>query len=86
MWTYGTSNQKLPQYAIESGYIFASRQGYGRQALYVWVIYPRIKKAFLHYHLDKYSVLATQDVQRGTLIGYTGKTGYANRNTLAFRC
>ncbi len=74
---YGTSNQKLPQYAIERGYVFACDKATADKALYVWVVYPRIKKAFLHYHLDKYSVLATQDVQRGTLIGYTGKTGYA---------
>lgn len=74
---YGTSNQKLPQYAIESGYIFAAGKATADKALYVWVIYPRIKKAFLHYHLDSYSVRAGQAVNKGTLLGYTGKTGYA---------
>lgn len=74
---YGTHNQKLPQYAIEDGYIFAAGKATADKALYVWVIYPRIKKAFLHYHLDSYSVRAGQTVNKGTLLGYTGKTGHA---------
>ena len=74
---YGTNNKKLPQYAIEDGYVFASAKSNSDGALYVWVIYPRIKKAFLHYHLDSYKVRSGQAVEKGTLLGYTGKTGKA---------
>lgn len=73
---YGTNGKKLPQYAIEDGYVFAAQRAKDC-ALYVWVIYPRIKKAFLHYHLDRYKVRAGQSVKNGTLLGYTGKTGKA---------
>lgn len=73
---YGTNGKKIPQYAIEDGYVFNAQRAKDR-ALYVWVIYPRIKKAFLHYHLDSYKVRAGQSVKSGTLLGYTGKTGKA---------
>lgn len=73
---YGTDNKKLPQYAIEEGYIMdASRAADG--ALYVWIIYPRCKLAMLHYHLDSYAVYAGQKVKKGTYIGDTGMTGKA---------
>lgn len=73
---YGTNGLKLPQYAIERGYVFdASKASDG--ANYVWVIYPRVKLAMLHYHLDSYKVRAGQSVSKGTLLGYTGKTGRA---------
>lgn len=73
---YGTNGKKLPQYAIEDGYVFAAQRAKDH-ALYVWVIYPRIKKAFLHYHLNSYKVRSGQTVKSGTLLGYTGKTGKA---------
>lgn len=73
---YGTNGKKIAQYAIEDGYVFAAQRATD-SALYVWVIYPRIKKAFLHYHLDSYKVRAGQSVKSGTLLGYTGKTGKA---------
>lgn len=73
---YGTNSKKLPQYAIEDGYVFAAAKA-SDGAKYVWVIYPRIKKAFLHYHLDSYCVKAGQSTKKGTLLGYTGKTGKA---------
>lgn len=73
---YGTNGKKIAQYAIEDGYVFAAQRAKD-SALYVWVIYPRIKKAFLHYHLDSYKVRAGQTVKSGTLLGYTGKTGKA---------
>ncbi len=73
---YGTNSKKLPQYAIEDGYVFAATKA-SDGALYVWVIYPRIKKAFLHYHLDSIAVKAGQAVKKGNLLGYTGKTGKA---------
>ena len=74
---YGTENKKLPQYAIEDGYVFEVGKANADGALYAWIIYPRIKYAFLHYHLDSYKVKAGQKVKRGTLIGYTGMTGKA---------
>lgn len=73
---YGTNNKKLAQYAIEDGYVFAASKA-ADGANYVWVIYPRIKKAMLHYHLDSYSVKSGQSVKNGVLLGYTGKTGKA---------
>ena len=73
---YGTNGKKIEQYAIEDGYVFAAQRAQDK-ALYVWVIYPRIKKAFLHYHLDSYKVRAGQSVKSGTLLGKTGKTGKA---------
>lgn len=73
---YGTNGKKIAQYAIEDGYVFAAAKA-SDGANYVWVIYPRIKKAFLHYHLDSYKVKAAQTVKKGTLLGYTGKTGKA---------
>ena len=73
---YGTNGKKIAQYAIEDGYVFAAQRAKD-SALYVWVIYPRIKKAFLHYHLNSYKVRAGQTVKSGTLLGYTGKTGKA---------
>ena len=74
---YATYNVKLPQYAIESGYVFEVGKSTDDGALYVWVIYPRIKYAFLHYHLDSYKVKSGQSVSKGTLLGYTGMTGRA---------
>ena len=73
---YGTNGKKLPQYGIENGYVFAAAKA-SDGANYVWVIYPRIKKAFLHYHLDSISVKAGQIVKKGTKLGTTGKTGKA---------
>lgn len=73
---YGTHGKKLAQYAIEEGYVFdAGKASDG--ALYVWVIYPRIKKAFLHYHLNAISVKGGQAVNNNTKLGTTGKTGKA---------
>lgn len=73
---YGTNKKKLPQYAIEDGYVFAAAKA-SDGAKYVWVVYPRIKKAFLHYHLDSIAVKKGQAVKKGTLLGKTGKTGKA---------
>ena len=75
---YGTNNKKVPQYAVEDGYIIScgTDKAYGN-AKYVWVAYPRIGKKFLHYHLDKISVKAGQKVTEGTELGKTGMTGYA---------
>lgn len=74
---YGTNSMKLPQYAVENGYVFAAAKSNTDGAYYIWVIYPRIKLAMLHYHLDSISVSAGKKVIKGTLLGYTGKTGKA---------
>lgn len=71
-----TSKKALPQYAIEDGYVFAAAKA-SDGANYVWVIYPRIKLAMLHYHLSSYNVKAGQKVTKGTKLGITGKTGKA---------
>lgn len=71
---YGTNGVKLPQYAIEHGYCFASARA-SDGANFVWIVYPRIKKAFLYYHLDKRAIKAGEKVKMGTLLGYTGSTG-----------
>ncbi len=73
---YGTNGKKLAQYALENGTVTAcgtAKDG----AKYVWVKYPRINKKMLHYHLDSIKVKKGQSVRKGTLIGYTGKTGKA---------
>lgn len=74
---YGTNSKKIPQFAIEDGYCFASGKSNSDGANYVWVIYPRIKKAFLHYHLDTIGIKAGAKVVKGTKLGTTGMTGKA---------
>lgn len=73
---YGTNGKKIAQYAIEDGYCFNATTA-SDGAKYVWIIYPRIKKAMLHYHLDTISVKKGQTVKKGTKLGTTGKTGKA---------
>ncbi|MGN1418557.1 MAG: M23 family metallopeptidase, partial [Acutalibacteraceae bacterium] len=75
---YATYSVKLPQYAIEDGEVVSVGKdtAYGN-ALYVWVKYPRLGVKMLHYHLDSYKVKAGQKVTKDTVLGYTGKTGYA---------
>ena len=69
------TNKSLDQFAIEDGYVFAAAKSNSDGALYVWVIYPRVKLAMLHYHLASYSVKAGQKVTKGTKLGVTGNTG-----------
>ena len=73
---YGTDGKKLAQYAIENGSVISCGKA-SDGANYVWIKYPRINKKMLHYHLDSIKVKSGQSVKRGTLIGYTGKTGKA---------
>lgn len=73
---YGTNGKKLAQYAIEDGTVLSCGKA-SDGALYVWVKYPRINKKMLHYHLDSFKVKSGQSVRKGTLLGYTGKTGKA---------
>lgn len=73
---YGTNGLKLEQFAIEDGTVISCGKA-ADGANYVWVKYPRINKKMLHYHLDSISVKSGQSVHKGTLIGFTGKTGKA---------
>lgn len=73
---YGTYGKKLPQYAIEKGTIYSCGTDTDG-AKYVTIKYPRINKRFLHWHLDSIKVKKGQAVTKGTLLGYTGKTGKA---------
>ncbi len=73
---YGTYSKKLMQYAIEQGTVLSCGVA-SDGAKYVWIAYPRINKKFLHYHLDSVLVKKGQEVNKGTKIGKTGKTGKA---------
>ena len=73
---YGTYGVKLAQYAIESGTVHSCGTDTDG-AKYVTIKYPRINKRFLHWHLDSIKVKKGQSVTKGTLLGYTGKTGKA---------
>ena len=73
---YGTYGKKLPQYAIEKGTIYSCGTDTDG-AKYVTIKYSRINKRFLHWHLDSIKVKKGQSVTKGTLLGYTGKTGKA---------
>ena len=73
---YGTNSKKLPQYAIEDGIVLSC----GTDKLggkFVWVKYPRLNVKMLHYHLNKISCKVNQNLTKGTLLGYTGKSGMA---------
>ena len=75
---YGTNAQKWPQYALEKGIILncGIDTNYAN-AKFVWVQYDRLGIKLLHYHLDSISVVKGQEVDENTILGYTGKTGYA---------
>ena len=73
---YGTSRRKIPQYAIEDGTVYSCGKD-GSGAKYVTIVYPRINKRFLHWHLDTISVKKGQAVKKYTKIGTTGMTGKA---------
>ena len=71
---YGTNNEKLPTYAIESGKVV--KTGYSNASgNYVYVNYPRLSKNALYQHLDSISVKPNDVVSSETIIGYTGSTG-----------
>ena len=73
---YGTYGKKIPQYAIEDGYVYSVGTD-NAGAKYVTIVYPRINKRFLHWHLDTINVSKNQNVKKGTYIGNTGMTGMA---------
>ena len=75
---YGTNCKKVPQYAIEDGYIYSCGVDYAYGgAKFVWVAYPRLGVRMLHYHLDSIKVKAGQKVTAKTVIGNTGMSGRA---------
>ena len=75
---YGTNRKKIPQYAIEDGYILSCGCDYAYGgAKFVWVVYPRLGVKMLHYHLDTISVKAGQAVTKKTKLGTTGMSGRA---------
>jgi murein DD-endopeptidase MepM/ murein hydrolase activator NlpD len=73
---YGTYGKKIPQYALEDG-IVESAGTDSSKANFVWVKYPRLAIRLLHYHLDSISVRKGQAVNKNTILGYTGTTGYS---------
>ncbi|MGN0467716.1 MAG: peptidoglycan DD-metalloendopeptidase family protein [Acutalibacteraceae bacterium] len=75
---YATYGKKLKQYAVAKGRVLSCGidADYGN-AKYVWVEYPSLKVKMLHYHLDSISVKKGQAVDENTVLGTTGKTGYA---------
>lgn len=75
---YGTHGEKWPQYGIEKGRVLSCGvdTNYGN-AKFVWVEYPRLGFKLLHYHLNEIKVVKGQEVDENTIIGTTGKTGYA---------
>ena len=75
---YGTNRKKIPQYAIEDGYIYSCGCDYAYGgAKFVWVVYPRLGVKMLHYHLDTITVKAGQAVTSKTKLGTTGMSGRA---------
>lgn len=73
---YGTSGKKLPQYAIEEGVVLSC----GTDKLggkFVWIKYPRLNVKMLHYHLSSVKCKSGQVLSKGSLLGYTGKSGKA---------
>lgn len=73
---YGTNGKKIPQYAIEHGTVYSVGTD-SAGAKYVTIVYPRLNKRFLHWHLDSISVKKGQTVEKYTKIGTTGMTGKA---------
>ena len=73
---YGTHGNKWPQYALEDGVVESKyKDKYG--ALVVVIAYSRLGIKLTHAHLDSISVNKGQSVNSNTILGYTGKTGYA---------
>ena len=73
---YGTHGNKWAQYALEDGVVdnvFVDQYG----AKDIWVSYPRLGYRCLHGHLDSFNVKKGQNVNKDTILGYTGKSGKA---------
>ncbi|MBQ8472433.1 MAG: M23 family metallopeptidase [Bacilli bacterium] len=71
---YGTNNQKISTYAIESGKVL--KTGFSNiSGNFVYVYFPRLGKVGLYQHLDSISVKTDQEVNENTIIGVVGETG-----------
>lgn len=73
---YGTHGNKWPQYALEDG-IVESVWTDSAGAKCLRIRYDRLGYRCTHCHLDSILVSTGQNVTADTIVGYTGKTGYA---------
>lgn len=73
---YGTHGNKWAQYALEDGTVESVYKDY-YGALCVRVAYPRLGIRLTHAHLDCIKVSKGQSVNKDTVIGNTGTTGYS---------
>lgn len=80
---YGTNLENWEQYALEDGEVIAiqtgikdkdTKGGYGN---YVKVKYPRLGIQLLHAHLKEVKVKNGQKVDKNTILGLTGTSGYS---------
>lgn len=80
---YATGGRKLPQYGLDEGTVL--RCGYdGTGAIYAEVEFPKLGYIGQYYHLDRLAVTKGQKVNKNTVIGYTGTTGYSTGIHLHF--
>jgi len=73
---YGTHGNKWAQYALEDGIVESAYLDY-YGAKCVRVQYPRLGYRCTHAHLDSICVSKGQSVNKDTILGYTGTTGYS---------
>lgn len=73
---YGTHGNKWAQYALEDGTVESVYKDY-YGALCVRVAYPRLGIRCTHAHLDCIKVKKGQAVNKDTILGNTGTTGYS---------
>lgn len=80
---YGTNVQNWEQYALEDGEVIAIQTGIkdkdknGGYGNYVKVKYPRLGIQLLHAHLKEVRVKKGSKVNKNTILGTTGTTGYS---------
>lgn len=73
---YGTHGNKWPQYCLENGTVEnVYKDYYG--AICVRIAYPRLGYRLTHAHLNSATVKTGQSVNKNTILGYTGTTGYS---------
>lgn len=73
---YGTNREKWKQYALENGIVtYAQKDSSGANVIII--SYPRLKIELIYGHLDTIQVKKGQSVNKDTVIGTTGMTGYA---------
>ena len=73
---YGTHGKKWAQYCLEDGTVEnVYKDNYG--AICVRIAYARLGYRCTYAHLDKATVSKGQKVNKDTILGYTGTTGYS---------